>query len=158
MQDPRACRSCAGIRQGRQVKQFHVVYFHDVGFCKGLSHGCRVLQQFRDVDPILQQSFPVVAQGVRCVVQVHSQDGLVGCHGLAVVMIDHLQHIAVGITNGIADIVQMRGAQLAVDVLVLSFTGDRIHGNDPAYRGDLALANNIRRRLDEGIQQTVVAV
>ena len=35
---------------------------------------------------------------------------------------------------------------------------DRIHGDDAAHGGTFALAVHIHRRLDEGIQQTVVAV
>ena len=41
---------------------------------------------------------------------------------------------------------------------MLGLSRDRIHGDDAAHGGTFALAIHIHRRLDEGIQQTVVAV
>ena len=41
---------------------------------------------------------------------------------------------------------------------MLGLAGDRIHGDDASHSGTLALTIHIHRRLDEGIQQAVVAV
>ena len=84
--------------------------------------------------------------------------GLVGGLIGDVVAIDHVKHIALGVVDRVADLVLIDGAGLAVDVFVLGFTRDRIHGDDASHGGTLALAIHIHRRLDEGIQQAVVAV
>ena len=62
------------------------------------------------------------------------------------------------VIDGIAVLVLVDGSGLAVDAFMFGFASDRVHGDDPPHGGAFAFAVHIHRRLDEGVQQAVVAV